>query len=1645
MNTRLLLLGAAAFAWLPGLVHAQEDVCAAPGRTILTDLPADALSAQGAHEIEKLSIAQPDGASYKLVFTLKMKDLSTVPPNTIWPVTFCSPALPCTDPNAAVSATNKPFVVRMVSPGPNNPGTVPIFQVRKPNAADTTVATVVADPASNFTANGTITIVANAADLGLTDVGAGTETLERFLIRVNAGGVTPDNMPNETTGGGGGQFTTVAPGACTADSDDDGVVDANDACPATPTGANVDVRGCPAAPPPVPAGDRSQVSSGGVTLTAKVFATNGWVRPGASYPLIARYHTGAAAAAGLTSVAVTLHDSAVFLRSTPMPDSGTGVAGNPLIYTLGVVAPNTIGKIVIEARAKDLDEDPEVIWKDVSADAALTVVPNATVTARSRGPHVTTLSSARFGDRPFPVVNVQYADVSHCTGAGTPLPECTGNNTASELDDLINSRTSGNSVWQHFNDISLGKLNPIGTVSASGKTTVPFGGIGQHKFARLAPAGTCGGTTRAGPPQPQGQGVDGAGKGGADGTPTYPNRIENGWYTLPGTQAYYGSDKYGHGIGGALTGVGAVFGIDDGCGPTGKLAYDAASLADPDVDYNDFDTDRDGLVDFFEILFAGCGGNGCVDPSGVNNVWPHSSSLEFYFVDALGQKGYVSDDQLRNLLEQPLWWTTAGRTAMTTTDMGDALKVFVRVGRYNVNPETAFDFTSVISHEYGHSLGLPDFYSLGDRETFGGWELMATDHSQYMTGYARQKMGWIVPQMLSDGTTTLRESKFDTNSIKWRRPDGTPYELTGPDVHNADLFKVRMPNPPLLPSAPDGTRASHSGAGNDFGCPPDGGHGLLIAIPDMEQHADATSASLSFKTMYEIEWDYDYGFVLASTDNGQTWQSLPSANGTTISGYNPNANGCFTTYGNAITGVSGESNTPANANRAQGTYPAARWIDDRYDLSAFKGQKLLLLLSYATDPGLAKRGWFVDSVSVTVTKPSGVVTLYQTGFEVETQDQDSLRLGALGSGGWRFLSTVDGGDADHAYYLELRDRLSWDYQGKGQNDRGNVAWQPGVSMVYTNEATGYGNTDGVNPPHQSPVDAAPTPGDETPNLNDAAFTLARPEFNGCTHIDNYVDPNGPDENWKLPGSLRFTVTDISGLGAGDALPSVPATATIVAEVDPICDLLVVPPVLSFEAGYENPDTDGAYELGWTRPPDAVGPDLVQEATLNEALVSDNAEGGLGQWTVTRSDPAFSPNWEASTARPKPGHTGTAFYANPTSETETQDSEARLTFKNPIAIPPGVNATLTFREWYFNEDDDRAFVEISPDGGANWDVVYSNARPMGALPDEGATAFAEETLTARTIDLSAYAGQTVRLRFRFVLGVSNFVFFTQYGWYVDDIQLRINNFTDLVTTGQLTTALSGKSGGTYYYRVRTRYPAGPAATIPSDWSNVLTAVVDIDRLPVAVAPADFTAAELAAVALDGSASGDPDGEAVTYQWEQVAGPPVLLNNATTDTANFTAPAVCADVLLRFRLTVGNAGGSATDEVSVIVDNANNPPTANAGTDFEVQEGDAGLLSGALSGDDDCEALQYAWTQIDGPDASLEGADSATPSFTAPQVDADTVLRFRLTVTDAAGVPSSDEIRVTVIDSLSIGNNQAGSLPPATVLLLGLLGLARRRRG
>jgi len=272
------------------------------------------------------------------------------------------------------------------------------------------------------------------------------------------------------------------------------------------------------------------------------------------------------------------------------------------------------------------------------------------------------------------------------------------------------------------------------------------------------------------------------------------------------------------------------------------------------------------------------------------------------------------------------------------------------------------------------------------------------------------------------------------------------------------------------------------------------------------------------------------------------------------------------------------------------------------------------------------------------------------------------------------------------------------------------------------------------------------------------------------------------------------------------------------------------PALSLGADYQEPDPDGAYTFNWTRPAGAAGPDVLQESSICAPLMSDDAST-LAQWTVQRSDPLISPNWQTSAAKPQ--HTGnSAFWADTGSDQELQNSEASLVFNSPIQIPGNGITTLNFSEWFYNEEDDRGFVEVSTDGGATWTAVYTSIRPGAPqpfTPEEGADAFAFEQLRSRQIDLTIYSGQTIRLRFRFAMGNLNYFLHPAYGWYVDDISITSDAFRNVVTTSGTSHTVTGRTDGARCYRVRTTYNLG-GQQVPSPYSNTVGANVSRTEPP-----------------------------------------------------------------------------------------------------------------------------------------------------------------------------------------------------------------------
>jgi hypothetical protein len=90
-----------------------------------------------------------------------------------------------------------------------------------------------------------------------------------------------------------------------------------------------------------------------------------------------------------------------------------------------------------------------------------------------------------------------------------------------------------------------------------------------------------------------------------------------------------------------------------------------------------------------------------------------------------------------------------------------------------------------------------------------------------------------------------------------------------------------------------------------------------------------------------------------------------------------------------------------------------------------------------------------------------------------------------------------------------------------------------------------------------------------------------------------------------------------------------------------------------------------------------------------------------------------------------------------------------------------------------------------------------------------------------------------------------------------------------------------------------------------------------------------------------------------------------------------------------------------------------PTADAGTDQNVNPGDAVTLNGSGSTDALGTIVSYVWVQTGGsPAVTLANANTAQARFTAPDTSTGTALTFKLSITDDKGFTHSDSCVVNV---------------------------------
>ncbi len=151
-----------------------------------------------------------------------------------------------------------------------------------------------------------------------------------------------------------------------------------------------------------------------------------------------------------------------------------------------------------------------------------------------------------------------------------------------------------------------------------------------------------------------------------------------GWYRMPLTYAQY-------------TGGGS--GMQNAIPNAQDLVQHAIDIADPDVDFSQYDFNNDGTHDGIILIHSGPGAE---ITGSTGDIWSHKWDL-------------------RN----------------------PSIKDGVQISAYNINPEeygvgggAELSPIGVFCHEYGHFLGLPDLYDTNQNNTssegLGRWSLMAS-------------------------------------------------------------------------------------------------------------------------------------------------------------------------------------------------------------------------------------------------------------------------------------------------------------------------------------------------------------------------------------------------------------------------------------------------------------------------------------------------------------------------------------------------------------------------------------------------------------------------------------------------------------------------------------------------------------------------------------------------------------------------------------------------------------------------------------------------------------------------------------------------------------------------------------------------------
>jgi immune inhibitor A len=246
------------------------------------------------------------------------------------------------------------------------------------------------------------------------------------------------------------------------------------------------------------------------------------------------------------------------------------------------------------------------------------------------------------------------------------------------------------------------------------------------------------------------------------------------------------------------------------------------------------------------------------------------------------------------------------------------------VGKYTIQPENGG--VGVFTHEFGHDLGLPDLYDTsGGENGTGFWTLMSSgswmgdgtedigSKSSHMGAWEKFQLGWLNYEVARAGVKS--EHKLGPMEFNTKQAQG--------------LFVI-------LPK---------KAAVSNIGAPYAGSYYYYSSAGDKldnfmyKSFNLAAGSTLTAKVKYNIELDWDYAYLVYSTDNGATWTGVQTDRSTTTNPYGQN-------YGYGITGSS-----------------SGNWID--LTAATLPAGNVLLGFRYWTDANTGGFGFMVDDINIT--------------------------------------------------------------------------------------------------------------------------------------------------------------------------------------------------------------------------------------------------------------------------------------------------------------------------------------------------------------------------------------------------------------------------------------------------------------------------------------------------------------------------------------------------------------------------------------------------------------------------------------------------------------------------------------------------------